>query len=428
MNTKFMHPAEQIVMLMNRVYKSKLTTTSGGNFSIKDDEGNIWITPSGIDKGSLTPADICKISPDGTVTGKYAPSCELPFHKMAYEARPDVKAVMHAHPVALVSFSLAREIPEVNVVPTPYSVCGKVGDAGYEVPGSIELGKRIISVLEKGCDVAMMSNHGVTVVAEDLFEAYKKFETYNTAAKILIQAKKIGKPVVLTERQLKLYAAAKFDMAEFEPQTRSAEEMTLRKQICAFSKRSLEQGIFSAIRGVIAARLGEDSFLVSPHYADRAYLEPEDIVRVDGGKREKGKEPAHAAETCREIFKKHPEINAVFFAEPEHIMAYSVTHTPIDSRTIPESYIQMRTVKNLPYGITINNPAKLADTICSSTPVVIVENDCVISAGHTITNAFDRMEVAEFTANTIINAMPIGETIKITDEEVEVINKAFNLK
>ena len=56
-----MHPAEQIVLLINRVYQKGLTTTSGGNLSILDTEGNIWITPSGIDKGSLTPADICKV-------------------------------------------------------------------------------------------------------------------------------------------------------------------------------------------------------------------------------------------------------------------------------------------------------------------------------------------------------------------------------
>jgi len=53
-----MHPAEQIVLLINRIYKKQMTTTSGGNLSILDDEGDIWITPSGIDKGTLTTADI----------------------------------------------------------------------------------------------------------------------------------------------------------------------------------------------------------------------------------------------------------------------------------------------------------------------------------------------------------------------------------
>ncbi len=428
MNTKFMHPAEQIVMLMNRVYQNKLTTTSGGNFSVKDDEGNIWITPSGIDKGSLTPADICKVSPDGKVTGKYAPSCELPFHTMAYKERPDIRAVLHAHPVALVSFSLCRELPDVNVIPSPYMICGKAENAGYEVPGSIALGNQIIEVLKKGYNIAMMDNHGVTVVADDLFTAFKRFEMFNTAGKIAISSKKLGTPVSLTEKELKFYAGVKHELLEFKVETRTAQEMQLRKEICAFTKRSLSQGIFSAVRGTIASRIGEDSFLITPHGIDRLYIEPEDIVRIDNGKREEGKIPSYFAETCRAILLNHPEINAVFIAEPENIMAYAVTHTPIDSRTIPESYIQMRTVKNLPFGMPFKNPEKVSKTICSSTPVVIIENDCVISTGHSVTNAFDRMEVAEFTASTIINSMPIGNIVKITDEEVETINHDFNIK
>ena len=95
MNFNLMHPAEQIVMLLSRVYQKGLTTTSGGNLSVKDSEGNIWITPSGIDKGSLTASDICKVLPDGTVVGKYKPSVELPFHKLVYKTRPDVSAVLH---------------------------------------------------------------------------------------------------------------------------------------------------------------------------------------------------------------------------------------------------------------------------------------------------------------------------------------------
>ena len=93
MNFNLMHPAEQIVLLINRVYQKGLTTTSGGNLSILDSEGNIWITPSGIDKGSLTPDDICKVLPDGTVIGKHKPSVELPFHKLVYETRADVSAL-----------------------------------------------------------------------------------------------------------------------------------------------------------------------------------------------------------------------------------------------------------------------------------------------------------------------------------------------
>ncbi len=87
-----------------------MTTTSGGNISKKDGEGNIWVTPSTIDKGTLQRKDIVCVHPDGSVSGYYKPSSEFSFHKAIYEARPDIGAVIHAHPPALVSFSIVRRL------------------------------------------------------------------------------------------------------------------------------------------------------------------------------------------------------------------------------------------------------------------------------------------------------------------------------
>ena len=70
MNFETLHPADQLVMLMERIYSYGMTTTSGGNLSILDDNGDIWITPAGYDKGSLTRKDIVQVKPDGTVTIK----------------------------------------------------------------------------------------------------------------------------------------------------------------------------------------------------------------------------------------------------------------------------------------------------------------------------------------------------------------------
>lgn len=119
---------------------SGLTTTSGGNISIKDENGDIWITPGGIDKGSLTPKDIICVKPDGTIIGPHKPSSEFPFHKAIYEMRPKMTAVIHAHPPALVSFSITHQIPNTNIIPQAKRVCGKIGFAPYDVPGSQGLG------------------------------------------------------------------------------------------------------------------------------------------------------------------------------------------------------------------------------------------------------------------------------------------------
>ena len=109
MKFEYLHPRDEIIEIINRVYRMGMTTTSGGNLSIKDDDGCIWITPSGIDKGTLTPKDIVKVLPDMTYEGIHVPSSELPFHSEMYKVRPDVKAIVHAHPPALVSFAIARK-------------------------------------------------------------------------------------------------------------------------------------------------------------------------------------------------------------------------------------------------------------------------------------------------------------------------------
>lgn len=428
MDFNLMHPAEQIVLLINRVYQKGLTTTSGGNLSIKDSEGNIWITPSGIDKGSLSPSDICKVLPDGTVIGKYKPSCELPFHRLVYETRPDVSAVLHAHPPALVSYSLIRKIPEANIIPTVSLFCGPVGIAKYEVPGSDALAKRIVNEIKKGFNVVVMENHGVITCADSLFEAFKRFETFNFAADVGIIASQIGKPESLSEEQMKVYnTKGSRTFGEFIPDSFSSDERRLRKEMCTLIHRSYDQGLFTSTQGTFSVRLNKDSFLITPNGVDRKYIEPEDIVRIDFNWREAGKKPSRSVELHKMIYDDHPEINAITVAQPKHLMAFAVTHTPIDSRTIPESYISMRDIVRVPFGTNITNPKQISNLICAKSPVVLLENDSIISTGNTLINAFDRLEVAEFTANTVIHAKMIGDIVMIGDKEVEEINKAFNL-
>ena len=428
MNFNLMHPAEQIVLLLSRVYQKGLTTTSGGNLSIKDSEGVIWITPSGIDKGSLTAADICKVLPDGTVIGKYKPSVELPFHKLVYATRPDVSAVLHAHPPALVSYSLIRKIPDINIVPTPSEVCGKVGIAKYEVPGSDALANRIVEEIKKGLNVVIMENHGVITCADNLFEAFKRFETLNFAASIGITASTIGKPVSLTKDQLKIYSTkGKNVLGEFIPSDFSSDERRLRKEMCTLIHRSYDQGLFTSTQGTFSVRLDKHSFLITPYGVDRKYIEPEDIVRIEFNWREAGKTPSRSAGLHRLIYDEHPEINAITVAQPKHVMAFGATHTLLDSRTIPESYISMRDIAVLPFGTNITDPERLSAAISAHSPVVLIQNDSVISTGNTLINAFDRLEVAEFTANTVIHAKMIGNIVMINDKEVEDINKAFHL-
>lgn len=90
MKYEYMHPRDEIALTLERIYNYKMTTTSGGNLSIKDDNGDIWITPARVDKGELSPKDIVCMRADGTVDGLHPPSSEFPFHKAVYDIRPDI--------------------------------------------------------------------------------------------------------------------------------------------------------------------------------------------------------------------------------------------------------------------------------------------------------------------------------------------------
>jgi L-fuculose-phosphate aldolase len=149
MKFDLLHPADQLIQIMNRIYQGGMTTVSGGNLSILDDNDDIWITPSGIDKGTLTRADICRVTPDGNIYGPHKPSVELPFHATIYKHRPDLKAVLHAHPPALVAFSVARKLPDTRLVGNAHRTLGKITIASYAVPGSQTLGNNIAAEFDK---------------------------------------------------------------------------------------------------------------------------------------------------------------------------------------------------------------------------------------------------------------------------------------
>lgn len=156
MNIQYIHPADQLVMFMQRIYDKGLTTMSGGNLSIRDTEGNIWITPAGIDKGTLTRRDIICVRPDGTCEGPHKPSSELPFHQSVYRQRPELNAVLHAHPPALVAFSIVRKLPNLDLIPTVRQICKDAKIATYAVPGSQALGAEIGKVFAQDCNIALL--------------------------------------------------------------------------------------------------------------------------------------------------------------------------------------------------------------------------------------------------------------------------------
>ena len=429
MNINYIHPADQLVMFMQRIYDKGLTTTSGGNLSIMDDNGNIWITPAGVDKGTLNRGDIICVKPDGSCVGPHKPSSELPFHAAVYKMRPDLKAVLHAHPPALVSFSIVRKCPDLDLVPSVRKTCKDVQIAVYAVPGSDELGENIGKCFADGCDIVLLENHGVCIGAQDMFTAFQKFETLDYSANLEILANRIGKTKSLPDEAFLVTETRDHTkMDDFIPNSHSSEELAARRDMITLIRRSYRQGLFTATHGTYSVRLSDGSFLITPFGKDRFYLQEEDLVRVKAGMKELGKTPSRAVLLHQKIYEQHPDIHAILLAHPVHAMAFAVTDTKFDPRTIPESYILLRDVKRMPYGQNYTDPDGTADYFGEATPAAMVENDCVIVTGNTLLQAFDRLEVMESTAHSIINASAIGNIVHISKEEIDDLKVAFKLK
>lgn len=429
MRFRLMHPADQIVTIMNRLYYNGMTTTTGGNLSVRDSDGNVWISPSGVDKGGLRREDIIKITPEGEIIGIHKPSVEYPFHLGIYRARPDLHAVLHAHPPALVAFSVVRKIPDTSIYPDAHQLCGKIEYASYACPGSEQLGHNIAARFAAGINAVMLENHGVVIGSDDLFRAFMSFEALDYCARLEINARTIGKPQGISEADMALYRSKVMPRMDSFIQTEyTSEERALRRDMCDLIHRAYGNRLFTSDQGTFSCRLSDGSFIITPHAMDRMYLEPEDLVHIRGGLAEAGKIPSRAHTIHAGIYRRNPDIQTIINAHPPHIMAFAVTHTDFDARLIPESYIALRNIRRFPAGTSHLHPEQIAEVVSLSTPVAMVENDCVIAAGTSPLNAFDRLEVIEYSAKSVIEAVRLGESIvPISPDEVKEIETVFHL-
>ncbi len=424
----YIHPSDQIVEIMERIYGYGMTTTSGGNLSILDDDGDMWISPGGIDKGSLRREDIVCVKADGTIIGRHKPSSEFPFHRALYKIRPDVKAILHAHPPALVSFSIAGQIPNTNVHPTSKLICGTVGYAPYEVPGSEALGKNVAAAFAEGHSTILLENHGACTAGATLLQAFQRFETLDFCARLINCAIQLGKPHYLDETELEFSRIDRNNQFRPVPMDyHSSQERELRYQMANLIRRAYRQKLFTSTEGTLAARLDEDSFLITPFGVDRGGLCAEDLVLVRGKHYEAGKRLSRAVWLFKEVFAAQPDVNSLLIAEPPCLMGYAASHAKFDPRVIPESYILLREVPVFPFGAHYRSPEKVTSVLSQRYPVIIIENDCIISAGRTLLESFDRMEVAEYSAKATIDARGLGGMKPITDEQVADLIKAFKL-
>lgn len=422
----YLHPRDEILRAMERIYRYRMTTTSGGNLSIQEASGDLWITPARLDKGSLRRDDIVRVRPDGSVEGTRKPSSELPIHQEIRRRRPELGGIVHAHPTALVAFSLANLTPNPRLFHQAWRVCGEVGFAPYRLPGSPALGAIVAGTFEQGFDCVILENHGVVTAGRNLQQAFRRFETLEFTAKTIIKARLAGGEVhFLSDAQLSMEQARHGALEEFTRGTPTSQEAEIRRRLCEFVRRAYRQRLFISTQGSYSARVDARSFVITPYQVDRGTVEVEDLVLVEDGRAEAGKPPSRAARIHDAIYRGHPAAGAIVNAYPVNATAFSVTGLPLDTRTIPESYVVVRHVGRAPFGLQFEDGRELSAMLAPERPALILENDGVLVTGSDVLEAFDRLEVLESTAEAIINCRAVGQLKPLSDDVTRELDGAF---
>jgi L-fuculose-phosphate aldolase len=206
---------QAIVRVCGRLYERGLIAGADGNVSVRLDDDQLLVTPSGMAKADIREADLVVVTTEGRlVAGTRRPSSELGMHLRIYARRRDVRAVVHAHPPRATALAVAGEDLLLPVLPEIVVQTGGVPLVPYATPGTEALADAIEPFLVHH-DAFLMANHGATSLGPDLSSAHQRMESLEHAATVLLFARLLGRVNSLSREQhqalLDLRAAARRD-------------------------------------------------------------------------------------------------------------------------------------------------------------------------------------------------------------------------
>src|SRR5215831_1680258 len=188
---------EDICQIGRLVFQKGWVAANDGNITIRLDAERILATPTGVCKGMMHPDDLIIVDMKGNkIAGRKERTSEILMHLTVYEMRPDIKAVVHAHPPVATGFATAGRPLNLALLPEVIIGLGCVPLAGYGLPGTPALTEPMLPLIPK-YDALMMANHGAVCYGPDVFKAYFKMETMEHFARIQLVAELLGGPKVL---------------------------------------------------------------------------------------------------------------------------------------------------------------------------------------------------------------------------------------
>ena len=191
-----------IVEIGRRVYARGYVASNDGNISVRLDDKRVLTTPTGVSKGFMTPDMMVVTDLAGDkIAGDRSASSELLMHIAVYKQRPDVRAVVHAHPPTATGFAVAGIPLDRAVLAEVVTTLGSIPIADYGTPSTEELADAVRQHIRVH-DAVLLANHGAVTVADDLFAAYYKMETVEHFARISLVARQLGGERLLSREEV----------------------------------------------------------------------------------------------------------------------------------------------------------------------------------------------------------------------------------
>jgi L-fuculose-phosphate aldolase len=193
----------EICRVGKMVYQCGFVAGCDGNISVRTGRNTVLATPTGISKGMMEPGDLVTVDMDGRQTcGDRRPSSELGMHLLFYRMRPEVRAVVHAHPPTATGFAAAGLALDEPLVAEVVVTFGSIPLARYGMPGTSDLADSL-SPLVPTHDAILMAHHGVVTCGPDLLSAFMKMEKVEHYAKIVAVARQLGPTQPLSEEDVR---------------------------------------------------------------------------------------------------------------------------------------------------------------------------------------------------------------------------------
>ncbi len=191
------------------IHQNGFVAATDGNISMRLDPGRVMTTPTLMSKGMMEPDDVVVVDMEGNhLLGRRKASSELPMHLLIYNRRPDVNAVVHAHPPTATGYAASGLALNQALISEVVLALGCIPLAQYGTPGTHELTAALKPLIPQH-DALLMANHGVVTYGADLLTAFMRMETVELFAKISLVSHMLGGPKLLSREEVDKLAEAR---------------------------------------------------------------------------------------------------------------------------------------------------------------------------------------------------------------------------